>query len=146
MRFCPVLIARPVVDGGPLARHRQNESQKHDKHFLQSLRVHDDPNVEWRNERVRSKVLSYVSSCMLPTLLCVHCVDVCACVCVVCPCMAIYISIYTRVRIHLRTCVRVCVDACAIATERLTLTAVCVPCGDGSGDAGELGCPHAVHL
>jgi hypothetical protein len=44
---------------GAWNRHQQNEQQFHDRHFLQSLRVPDDPNVQWRVDLVRQKTLMY---------------------------------------------------------------------------------------
>jgi len=44
---------------GAWNRHQQNEQQFHDRHFLQSLRVPDDPNVQWRIDQVRRKTSMY---------------------------------------------------------------------------------------
>lgn len=58
----------PVLDGGRLARHNQNKVQQKDKYLLQSLRVPDDPNVEWRNERIRAKVATEDRNAPMPSI------------------------------------------------------------------------------
>lgn len=41
---------------GRVQRHHTNKSHKADQHFLQSLRVENDPNIEWRKKKVQAKM------------------------------------------------------------------------------------------
>eukprot|EP00040_Diaphanoeca_grandis_P005354 m.32506 g.32506 ORF g.32506 m.32506 type:complete len:308 (-) comp16656_c0_seq1:113-1036(-) len=41
---------------GKMNRHANNKQQKHDAHFLQTLRVHNDPNVQWRDDKIHAKL------------------------------------------------------------------------------------------
>eukprot|EP00041_Stephanoeca_diplocostata_P006229 m.78599 g.78599 ORF g.78599 m.78599 type:complete len:239 (+) comp16246_c0_seq3:278-994(+) len=41
---------------GRIERHKQNQKHFSDRHLLQSLRVHDDPNTEWRREKIQQKL------------------------------------------------------------------------------------------
>lgn len=45
----------PVL--GNLERHRQQQQQFADRHFLQSLRIPEDPNVQWRMDKIRRKTM-----------------------------------------------------------------------------------------
>jgi len=45
----------PVL--GRKERHDQQQQQFADRHFLQSLRIPEDPNVQWRTDKVRRKTM-----------------------------------------------------------------------------------------
>lgn len=45
----------PVL--GRFERHKQMESMYKDRHFIQSLRIPEDPNVAWRQEKTRTKIM-----------------------------------------------------------------------------------------
>ena len=46
---------QPVL--GNLDRHYQQEVQFNDRHLLQSLRVAEDPNVQWRMDKIKAKIM-----------------------------------------------------------------------------------------
>lgn len=41
---------------GKMQRYHTNRQQKEDEYLLQTLRVHDDPNVKWRTDAIQKKI------------------------------------------------------------------------------------------
>jgi len=52
----PMNGAEIMAPLGRMNRYHNNRQQKHDTHFLQTLRVADDPNTQWRNDKMQAKL------------------------------------------------------------------------------------------